>query len=222
MIFYKGLLKDGESVSHPSRTRVFQELFKPFMFFNVLKNGDDSDGNGTRQNGQVRRPPLRNQAEADKVLSIYNALVTVTQARGGEKLAGKVGILTPYADQLRVLKTVFRGHDVELNTVDGYQGREKDIIIISTVRAQASRGIGFLSDVRRMNVALTRAKFGLFVVGNEAALSQNKHWRALIGQARGREALIDVADPKVDVQALIQNCRAQVFDESHARAKLLS
>ena len=63
---------------------------------------------------------------------------------------------------------------IEVNTVDAYQGREKEIIIVSTVRTQ---GIGFLSDYRRMNVAITRAKSFLFVVGNSKLLCKDDHWR---------------------------------------------
>ena len=57
-----------------------------------------------------------------------------------------------------------------MNTVDAYQGREKEIIIISTVRTE---GLGFLNDLRRMNVAITRAKHFMWIVGNSKALSRN-------------------------------------------------
>ena len=68
-------------------------------------------------------------------------------------------------------------HDIEVNTVDGYQGREKDIIIISTVRTQS---LGFLRDYRRMNVAITRAKHMLWIVGNQKSLCLDPNWDALI------------------------------------------
>lgn len=54
--------------------------------------------------------------------------------------------------------------EVELNTVDGFQGREKDIILMSLVRAGGTRGIGFLADIRRMNVGLTRGRYAMLVV----------------------------------------------------------
>ena len=102
-------------------------------------------------------------------------------------LKGRIGIISPYKSQVRHIrralgkikhKLCLSGeNDIEINTVDAYQGREKDIIIISTVR---SHGLGFLRDYRRMNVAITRAKHFLFIVGNKRCLSQDPNWNALI------------------------------------------
>lgn len=82
------------------------------------------------------------------------------------------------------------GHQVhkhiEVNTVDGFQGQEKDIIIFSCVRASSEKSIGFLRDTRRLNVALTRAKCSLYIIGHSNVLSGHPIWGALIGDAKKR------------------------------------
>lgn len=94
-----------------------------------------------------------------------------------EFVGGRIGIITPYKCQLSLLRSRFSSafgssitSDMEFNTVDGFQGREVDILVLSTVRAAGpcsaasginSSSIGFVADVRRMNVALTRAKLSL-------------------------------------------------------------
>ena len=93
--------------------------------------------------------------------------------------------------------------DIELNTVDAFQGREKDLIIISTVRSNDQGSIGFLSDKRRMNVALTRAKYGLFVVGNASTLRSNTHWGKFIDHVQSENELIR-ADLRTDLFSLLQ------------------
>jgi senataxin len=81
---------------------------------------------------------------------------------------------------------------VEVNTVDAFQGREAKIVIFSAVRASGSHGIGFLSDVRRMNVALTRAKHFLFVIINVATVAVNPYWGDLVQHARETMAVVKV------------------------------
>jgi senataxin len=77
---------------------------------------------------------------------------------------------------------------IDINTVDGFQGQEKDIIILSCVRSSTGGGVGFLSDRRRINVALTRARYSLLVVGDDSTLKADGTWGALIDHARARQA----------------------------------
>ena len=91
-----------------------------------------------------------------------------------------IGIITPYLDQANLISNKT---DVEVKTVDGFQGREKEIIIISTVRSNKKGKIGFLKDLRRLNVSLTRAKRKLIIVGNKKTLSHNKHYAKLIKES---------------------------------------
>lgn len=96
--------------------------------------------------------------------------------------------------------------------MDGFQGQEKDIIILSTVRSGPGlTSIGFLRDQRRMNVALTRAKSSLFVIGNAATLERcDERWRTIVGDARERGFLINVSgsfDRADDVVQVRHVCR---------------
>lgn len=101
-----------------------------------------------------------------------------------------IAVLTPYSRQSEILKKLLSAiPNVEVSSIDGFQGREADIVIFVTVRCNESREIGFLKDLRRMNVALTRAKLGLIIVGNKATLTGGSEeeestgvWRRLMGQ----------------------------------------
>lgn len=128
-----------------------------------------------------------------------------------EFVGGRIGIITPYKSQLSLLRSRFSSafgssiiDEMEFNTVDGFQGREVDILILSTVRAAEqsstapgikSSNIGFVADVRRMNVALTRAKLSLWIMGNARTLQTNQNWAALIKDAKERDLVVTVKMP---------------------------
>ena len=85
-----------------------------------------------------------------------------------------VAVLTPYSRQVLLLKqTIPASMDVVVSTIDGFQGREGDIVVFSTVRCNAEGEIGFVEDERRLNVAWTRPKLGLIVVGDRRTLQTN-------------------------------------------------
>lgn len=90
-----------------------------------------------------------------------------------------IGVITPYAAQARRVRELVDDATVEVDTVDGFQGREKEAILISLVRSNEDGEIGFLADVRRMNVALTRARRKLLVIGDSATLAGNDFYGRL-------------------------------------------
>ncbi len=94
--------------------------------------------------------------------------------------AGQIGVITPYAAQARLLREKLPIHDLEIDTVDGFQGREKEAIVISLVRSNESGEIGFLSDLRRTNVAMTRARRKLLMIGDSATLASDPFYARLI------------------------------------------
>lgn len=111
-----------------------------------------------------------------------------------------IGVVTPYAAQLRYLRSKFsqnggmqkgeRFHGLEIKSVDGYQGREKEVIVFSAVRSNKQRQIGFLGDRRRINVAITRARRGLIVLGNHETLRHNHSWRSYIKFMERRQLIV--------------------------------
>jgi predicted DNA helicase len=106
--------------------------------------------------------------------------------------AKDIGVITPYKDHEDYLKDLLP--DVEVKTVDGFQGREKEVIIISLVRSNPDEEIGFLEDLRRLNVALTRAKRKLIVVGDAKTLSSNEVYKKLIDFIREKGKYLTVGD----------------------------
>jgi len=93
--------------------------------------------------------------------------------------ATDIGIITPYKDQADLIKEKVDQEDLEVDTVDGFQGREKEVIVLSLTRSNKNGIIGFLRDLRRLNVSLTRAKRKLIVVGDTETLSSHDTYEKL-------------------------------------------
>lgn len=93
---------------------------------------------------------------------------------------GDVAVIAPYAAQVRWLREAVAVPDLEIDSVDGFQGREKECVVVSLVRSNPEGEIGFLADVRRMNVALTRARRKLLLVGDSATLGGHPFYRDLL------------------------------------------
>ncbi len=94
-------------------------------------------------------------------------------------LPDQIAVIAPYAAQVRLVRNQLSNAAVEVDTVDGFQGREKEIILVTLVRSNPQGEIGFLADTRRTNVALTRAKRVLRVIGDSATLSNHPFYRQL-------------------------------------------
>jgi len=108
-------------------------------------------------------------------------------------LCGRIAILTPYKEQCRSLEHELSAvlgpraawaHALEVASVDTFQGKEKDVILFSSVRSGNATGLGFVKDLRRLNVALTRARHALYIVGHDASLRRSPDWNALLTSVR--------------------------------------
>jgi superfamily I DNA and/or RNA helicase len=94
--------------------------------------------------------------------------------------ASQIAVISPYAAQVRLLRETIAAPDLEVDSVDGFQGREKEAVLISLVRSNREGDIGFLADTRRLNVALTRARRLLLVIGDSATLACHPFYQRLL------------------------------------------
>ncbi|KAL1843896.1 hypothetical protein VTJ49DRAFT_6839 [Mycothermus thermophilus] len=180
--FYEGLLQDGADMGR-LRTQPWHqsELLGPYRFFDVK---------GSQERGP-KNQSLVNEEELKVAMQLYRRF---RSDYAKVDLKGKIGIITPYKAQLLRLRQRFAEkfgenitEEIEFNTTDAFQGRECEIIIFSCVRASPTGGIGFMTDIRRMNVGLTRAKSSLWILGDSRALVQGEFWAKLIEDAKQRD-----------------------------------
>ena len=120
--------------------------------------------------GDSRLNPLEADLVVRKVQALLEAGLTPIQ----------MAVITPYSAQVRLLRERLNLPDLEIDSVDGFQGREKEAVILSLVRSNPDGEIGFLGDIRRMNVALTRARRKLIVIGDSATISAHPFYQRLL------------------------------------------
>ena len=135
-----------------------------------------------------------NRDEAGWVVKIVEQLLSA-----GDLQPSDIGIVSPYNGQVQLLTDLFDGKGIlagegdeeagglEIRSIDGYQGREKEVIVLSTVRANHDGEVGFLSDHRRLNVAITRPRRGLIVVGCADTLRHDGDWEGWLEWVRDRK-----------------------------------
>ncbi|CAG9466793.1 unnamed protein product [Pedinophyceae sp. YPF-701] len=219
--FYGGSLVDADGIEAATR-RPWHDppsggaaacCFGPLAFFDV-QGEEVVPGAGSGSS-------VSNPAEVALIIALYRAVVQLHPELAD---SGRVGVISPYKAQVRAVRSKLAealGEEaaakVDVNTIDGFQGREKDIVLFSTVRSQPGRHIGFVSDERRINVGLTRARSSLLVVGNARALLVDSNWRGLVEHAVSEGCLFRLPDqgaaalPRVlsgDLQPVVAGSKA--------------
>jgi ATP-dependent RNA/DNA helicase IGHMBP2 len=182
-VFYRNKLRAATTVANhllPGDT-------EPFLFIDTAGCGFEEKQEDTS---------IINEEEAAFVLKQVTRIVNAMSASGEVSSFPGIGLISPYKQQVEILKTRIRdlpewpslNRHITLHTVDGFQGQEREIMIISLVRSNTDGNIGFLSDIRRMNVAMTRARKKLLIVGDSATLSGSPFYAGLIEYAQQHNA----------------------------------
>ncbi|NWU15404.1 SETX helicase, partial [Cephalopterus ornatus] len=170
--------------------------FQPYLIFDVADGREERDCDS-----------YSNPREVKLVMELIR---TIKEKRKDLGLR-RIGIITPYSAQKKriqgQLDSVFRSNSPgEVDTVDAFQGREKDCIIVSCVRANSSEGfvlsLRFLASLQRLNVTITRARFSLFILGRLQTLMEDKNWNHLIQDAQKRGAIIRTTEKNYKKDAL--------------------
>lgn len=176
--FYGGMLQSAPEVKY----RSILDFDTPIEWINT--EGMDCNEEFVGENyGRINKP------EAE--LSIAQLKEYITKI-GRERFLSEridVGLISPYKAQVQYLRRLVRNdaffkpyrQAIIINTVDGFQGQERDVILISLVRANEEGQIGFLNDLRRMNVAITRARMKLIILGDASTLTRHAFYKKLYG-----------------------------------------
>ena len=176
--------KNKENLENLKKLEELDKLENPDIFYSretkssLLPSGGEGGGSGFS---------LSNASEARLTLLALRAYYEMI---GKERILSErldVGIISPYRAQVQLLRRMVKKEEffkpfrslININTVDGFQGQERDIIVISLVRSNDEGQIGFLRDLRRMNVAITRARMKLIILGDRSTLCRHPFYRKL-------------------------------------------
>ena len=177
--FYNNGLKSDESVDDITINDILNSSHEEEALLFIDTSDVDREGETHLKDSKSIINNLEAEASASIASDYINAGISEDD----------IGIISPYADQVKIIQEMT---PVEVKTVDGFQGREKEIIIISTVRSNENGNIGFLKDLRRLNVAITRAKRKLIIIGNTNTLKDNPTYERLIQFCEDRNLLVKI------------------------------
>jgi len=190
--FYENSLIADESVKN--HTLKDFSLKEPEVYKDILDPNEplvfvDTQGKESFENLPERSTSYENEKEAKIVEKCVRELVKM-----GLK-EEDIGVISPYMAQVKKIKTVLEEFELlEIKSVDGFQGREKEVIIISFVRSNLKGEIGFLKDLRRLNVALTRARRKLIAIGDAKTLSYNEVYKDFLMYVKSNGVYKEVGD----------------------------
>lgn len=205
MCFSSNWFYNGKLVAAPDiANRTILSLDYPMVWFNT-------EACGFKEESSTNTLSRMNKAEAERLIEILEAYIKRT---GEERVLEDTidfGLISPYKSQVYYLRSLIKKnrflrrfrHAIVVNTVDGFQGQERDVILISMVRGNDEGRIGFLSDLRRMNVAITRARMKLIIMGDASTLTHHTFYRKLyehiekVGAIYELQPLVDEINNKV-------------------------
>ncbi|KAM1846609.1 hypothetical protein ACFX14_011002 [Malus domestica] len=200
--FYYKLLWDAPNVQSRSYEKHYLpgSMFGPYSFINVIGGREEKD-----EDGRSRKNMVEVAIVLKIIRNVYKKWVV-----SKEKLS--IGVVSPYAAQVvEVQEKIGKKYDkldgftVKVKTVDGFQGGEEDIIIMSTVRSSRDQSLEFISKPQRINVSLTRARHCLWILGNERTLSNSESvWEALVFDAKIRQCFFNADEDKDLAKSILE------------------
>ncbi|KAL3838759.1 hypothetical protein ACJIZ3_023350 [Penstemon smallii] len=193
--FYRNQIRNGQNVTERAYERRFlkEKIFGSYSFIDVNNGKEEFDD----------RYSKKNMVEVSVVAAIVSKL---NQESAHSKQKVRVGCISPYKAQVHAIQErlgktystdINDKFSVNVRSVDGFQGGEEDIIIISTVRCNGNGSVGFLSNCQRTNVALTRARYCLWILGNGSTLlNSGSVWKKLVLDAKSRGCFFNAYEDK--------------------------
>ncbi|KAM3684523.1 hypothetical protein ACB098_11G053200 [Castanea mollissima] len=199
-VFYENQILDGPNVKEGRHEKRFLQgnMFGSYSFINVAHGKEEFDNSHS----------LKNMVEVAVASEIVASLFKESVCT---KKKVKVGIISPYKAQVYAIGEKLKNYSADSNddfsisirSVDGFQGGEEDVIIVSTVRCNMNGVVGFLKNRQRANVALTRARHCLWILGNEATLIKRcTIWKDLVIDAKKRGCFYNADEDKSLAQAI--------------------
>lgn len=181
--FYGGQVKSAPQVRH----RGILDYDNPFLWIDTAPLEEEDDSPVYHEQFVGESFGRVNKAEANLTIStLRDYLEKVGKQRFLDEQVD-VGVISPYRAQVQYLRSLIKAtpelkpfrRAITVNTVDGFQGQERDIVLISLVRSNAAGDIGFLKDLRRMNVAITRARMKVIILGDVKTLTRHPFYKRL-------------------------------------------